>query len=284
MDTKKVILLGGLGLIAVVAFLQLQKMGKPAPQATNTQPVVKTVNTVSYVDVLVAGIDIPMGTRLTTEHMVWKKWPSEALDANLLDNETHPQALEDLTGAVARATLYSGEPIMMKKVVQPGDRGQMSALLTPGMRAIATRITEDSAASGFILPGDRVDIVLTVKLKLNPLQQQNSGSSSAVAYASSTIFENVKVLAINQKYSQAEETGAAIVGSTALLELSQKDAADLVQAQALGDISLALRGLDNRKVGFVPSAATFEHEDTEAVSSMTIYRNGQPQRVAIQGQ
>ncbi|MEE9272635.1 MAG: Flp pilus assembly protein CpaB [Robiginitomaculum sp.] len=284
MDTKKTILLGSLGLLAVVAFLQLQKMGKTVPTKTAAAPIIKTVDKVSYVDVLVAGIDIPMGTRLTSEHMIWKKWPSEALDANLLDIETHPQIIEELTGAVARSALYSGEPIMIKKVVQPGDRGQMAALLGPGMRAVATHITEDSAASGFILPGDRVDIVLTVKLKLSLLQQKNNGSSNATSYASSTIFENVKVLAINQAFNDAEENGAAIVGSTVLLELSQADATALVEAQSLGEISLSLRGLDNRKVGFVPSAATFKRKETETVSSITLYRDGQPQRVAIQGQ
>lgn len=284
MDTKKLILVGVLGVVAVGAFLQLQKLSAPAPvtnpvATTAPQPIVKEVN---YVKVLVAALDIPMGTRVTPDHLQWTKWPNEdgTLSENLIDDVSRPGAIEELNTAVARTAIYSGEPIIQRKLVLTGERGQMSALLKPGMRAIATRISVDSAAGGFIKPGDRVDVVMTTQLR-NEIQANGTGTTQ---YVSSTVFENVHVLAIDQIYGDGPEGSATVVGSTALLELSQDDSEALIEAQSTGDLSLLLRGLENRRVSFVPSAATVDRKETGKVTSMTIYRDGRSQQVAIQGQ
>ncbi|NNC35937.1 MAG: Flp pilus assembly protein CpaB [Acidimicrobiales bacterium] len=282
MDTKKLILVGVLGVVAVGAFLQLQKISTPAPvvnpvQAATPQPIVEEVN---YVKVLVAALDVPMGTRVTPDHLQWTKWPNEALSENLIDDVNRPGAIEELNTAVARTAIYAGEPIVQRKLVLSGDRGQMSALLKPGMRAIATRISVDSAAGGFIKPGDRVDVVLTTQLK-NEVQTAGPATNQ---YISKTVFENVHVLAIDQIFGDGPEGAATVVGSTALLELSQNDSEALIEAQSTGDLSLILRGLENRRVGFIPSAATVDRKETGQVTSMTIYRDGRTQQVAIQGQ
>jgi pilus assembly protein CpaB len=259
----------------------LKKISTPAPQTT---PVVQqtapaAVPAINYVDILVAAADIPMGSRITAEHLAWRKWPAEALTPNLIDSTTRPGALEELNSAVARTSIYAGEPIVQRKVVISGDRSQMSALLKPGMRAIATRISVDSAAGGFIQPGDRVDIVLTTQIK-NELQ----GSGGSNEYLATTIFENVHVLAIDQTFGQTPDGQATVVGSTALLELSQSDSELLVEAQSKGDLSMTLRGLENRRPSFIPSAASTERKKSGAVTSMTIYRDGKSQQVAIRGQ
>jgi len=282
MDTKRIILLGVLGVVAFGGFLQLKKLSKPAPTPPPAMPQSPTVvSEVNYVDILVATTDIPMGSRISsTENIAWKKWPAEALTPNLIDSDTRQGALEELDTAVARTAIYAGEPIVQRKVVLSGERGQMSALLKPGMRAIATRISVDSAAGGFIQPGDRVDVVLTTQIK-NDLPGQSGGNNE---YLATTIFENVHILAIDQTYGDTPEEQATVVGSTALLELSQSDSEILVEAQSKGDLSLTLRGLENRRPGFIPSAATTGRKKTGGVTSMTIYRNGQTQQVAIQGQ
>jgi pilus assembly protein CpaB len=282
MDTKRILLVGGLGVVALVGFLQLQKLSTPAPVPVQTvernEPVITTAKTV---DIIVAILDIPMGTRITPEHITWKKWPEEALTENLIDNISRPDALAELNTAVTRQTIYAGEPIVQRKVVLSGERGQMSALLKPGMRAIATRISVDSAAGGFIKPNDRVDIVLTTQLKTDV---PNNTANTQSAYLATTIFENVHVLAIDQTYGQGPDGQATVVGSTALLELSQSDAEALIEAQSKGDMSMTLRGLENRRVAFIPSMATTDRKKSGAVTSMTIHRNGQSSQVAIQGQ
>jgi pilus assembly protein CpaB len=282
MDTKKLLLVGVLGVVAVGAFIQLQKLSAPPPPVNPvpTSAPQQIVAEVNYVKVLVAAADIPMGSRVTPDHLQWTKWPNEALSENLIDDVSRPGALEELNTAVARTAIFAGEPIIQRKLVLSGDRGQMSALLKPGMRAIATRISVDSAAGGFIQPGDRVDVVLTVQRK----NEAQAGSTNQTNYVSNTIFENVHVLAIDQVFGDTPEEQAAVVGSTALLELSQDDSEALIEAQSSGDLSLILRGLENRRVGFVPSAATTGRKDAGTVTSMTVYRNGRSQQVAIQGQ
>lgn len=283
MNTKKIILLGGLGVISVVAFLQLRKMSAPAPVApiATTAPVAEVISNVEYVEILVAAMDIPRGTRLTPDYLQWKRWPAEALEDNQIDIQNQPQALEEYTQAVTRVAMYAGEPIMRPKVVQAGDRGLMAALLGPGMRAISTRITADSAAGGFIQPGDRVDVVLTTQLPRSP---QATMASSQNNYVSNTIFENVPVLAIGQTSNQSPDGAAYVIGSTALLEMSQADSEVLTEAQSRGDISLILRGLNRQGASYVPSAATAIREKSSgSVRSLTVYRNGQKQQVSIQG-
>ena len=286
MDTKKMILVGALGAVAVVSFLQLQRMNAGSGSVPETPqevaaPTVEYVNEVDYAEVLVATQDIPLGTRLNSSVISWKKWPSEALSPNFINRENNPQIMEEMVAAVARTTIYAGEPIVQRKVAFAGDRSQMAAILKPGMRAVSTRISVDSAAGGFILPGDRVDIVLTTLVMNAPKVGVSMGQKN---YVATTIMENVHVLAIGQTFGDVAEGGASIIGSTALLELSQADAELMTEAQSKGDVSLILRGLDNRRPGFVQSAATKPRDKTTAVSSMVIYRNGQPQSVAIQGQ
>jgi len=283
MNTKKMLLLGGLGVISVVAFLQLKKMSAPAPvvPVVTTAPVAQVVSKVEYVDILVASVDIQRGTRLTPDLLKWKRWPAEALEPNQIDIQNQPQALEEYAGAVTRAAIYAGEPIMQQKVVLVGDRGLMSALLGPGMRAISTRITADTAAGGFIQPGDRVDVVLTTQL---PRSLQPGVASVQNNYVANTIFENVPVLAIGQTSNQNPDGTAYVIGSTALLEMSLADSEVLIEAQSRGDISLVLRGLNQRGAANVPSAATtIRKKSSSSVRALTIYRNGQKQQVSIQG-
>ena len=284
MDTKKILLLGGLGVIAVVGFLQLNKMSKPKPvvPVATSEPVTQIVSNVEYVKVLAAAMDIPRGTRLTPDYLQWKQWPAEALEPNLVDDQTQPQALEEYTKAVTRADIFAGEPILRQKVVQAGDRGLMAALLNPGMRAISTRITADTAAGGFIQPGDRVDVVLTTQLpRMLNTQMANNNQNN---YVSNTIFENVPVLAIGQTSNQAPDGTAYVIGSTALLEMSKADAEVLTEAQSKGDISLILRGLNRSGARFAQSAATKPREKAAtSVRALHIYRAGQKQQVSIQG-
>ncbi len=283
METKKLILLGVLGVIAAGGFITLQKMSAPAPTNKKTaEPVQQIVDTVEYVDILAATQDLPLGTKLTAEMLKWRKWPAKALEPNQIDNKNQPQALEEYVGAITKTPIYAGEPIMQQKVVQPGEKGVMSAVLSPGMRAISTRITTDSAAGGFIQPGDRVDVILTTQIvdtRRNFVQQGQQKT-----YISNTIFEDVPVLAIGQINQQAADGTAFVIGNTATLELSPSDAEVLIEAQSRGEISLVLRSLDRRRAGYVPSRATVKRDKkTGNVSSLTVYRGGEKQQVAIQG-
>lgn len=275
MDKKKMILAGGLGLAAIVVFMQVKKMGTPPPVAVvKSAPVVEAVQ---YVDVLVATEDIQFGTRLRQESLQWKQWPATAYSEEYISSDKRPDAITNISGNVVRIPIYMGEPVTDKKLVRPGDKGLMAALLKPGMRAVTTRISVDTAAGGFIQPGDRVDIILITDVP-QTIQIQGQKQNN---YVANTVFENVHVLAIDQNYTMNPEGGAAVLGSTATFEMTQSDAELLSQIVAEGDISLTLRGIEEAR-GFAASSATI-NRDSGGVSTLTVYRGGQPQQVAIKG-
>lgn len=275
MDKKRMMLVGGLGLAAIVVFTQVRKMGTPPPAvAVQQAPVVEAV---TYVDVLVAAEDIQFGTRLSAESLQWKQWPVNAYSEEYISSDKRPEAITNITGDVVRAPIYMGEPITDKKLVRPGDKGLMAALLKPGMRAVTTRISVDTAAGGFIQPGDRVDIIMTTDA---PTVAGVAGGKRN-NYIATTVFENVHVLAIDQTYTMNPEGGAAVLGSTATFEMTQPDAELLQQIVAEGDISLTLRGISNAR-GYTPSAARVNRNAGE-VTTLSVYRGGQPQQVAIKG-
>lgn len=278
MDTRRILLIGGLGVAALIIFSVVRNLG--APQAP-TEPVEPTVvETVQYADILVATQDVPFGSRLLEGMMEWKQWPQEALNEAYIQQSNEPQAILDLVGAVVRSPIYAGEPVTGQQIVKAGDKGLMAALLNPGMRAVTTPISIESAAGGFIQPGDYVDIILTSRVQDNNNAFQNIRTER---FVSTTIFENVHVLAIDQQHITLPENGATILGSTATFQLSQSDAEILQQAAQQGDLTLTLRGLSESRSGYVQSAAKIKQEKNES-SVISVYRNGTASQVAIRGQ
>lgn len=277
MDRRRLILIVLLVVLIPFMFLQLRNMGKssdPAPQLPQLQ-VPQMVEQIEYTDVLVANSDITYGTRLNESHFSWKQWPAEAVSPNHITKNQMPQAIEDFANGVAKAEFFAGDPIATRKIVKPGEKSVMSALLNPGMRAVTTRISVDTAAGGFIKPGDNVDIILT-----SSVQGLQGGGSKR--FVSETIFENVRVMAVDQVFSNDSAGEPFYVGSTATFEMTQDDAEILSQSVAQGDISLTLRPL-GRNAAPGRSHASVKRNNNE-VSHLTIYRDGQPQQVAIRGQ
>ena len=281
METKRIILAAGLGLAAIIVFTQVRKLGTPPP-AVETQVAAPVIQQVEYVDVLVAAKSLPLGGRITDSALKWKKWPAEALTPSFISNDTRPQAMVELDNAIVRSPIVEGEPINENKLVKAGDSGVMAALLKPGMRAVTTRISVDTAAGGFIQPGDHVDIILTRSIQQSRLGSSGTQTNERI-FISDTIFENVLVLAIDQTFSSSADAGATVIGSTATFEMSPQDAELLQQSLAKGDLSLTLRGIVNSRAS-VRSTATRIKDTEDESSTLVVYRGGQPQQVAIRGQ
>lgn len=266
---------------AFLVFTQVKKMATPVtvevPAAAD--PVASQVE---YTDVLVATGEIPFGTRLSEANLKWMQWPAEVVGVDFISNSSRPQAISELVGSVARSVIYENEPISERKLVKPGTQGLMATLLKPGMRAVTTRISVDTAAGGFIQPGDRVDIILTTSATPSPAFQ--AVQSRSQVFSANTIFENVRVLAIDQTFSTSAESGASVIGSTATFEMSQQDAEVLQEAVAQGDITLTLRPMGPIGAAQGKSHARVKKKNNDEVSSLTVYRNGQPTQVAIRGQ
>jgi len=187
------------------------------------------------VDVLVARSDIPMGQSLSPGDVQWQTWPASASSGNFIRKNNRPQAIEDLAGLIARVPFVAGEPIREAKLVNAKGSGFMAAILPTGMRAVSTQISPETGAGGFILPNDRVDVILSRRDK-------DADKSGGDARASETVLSNIRVLAIDQ--SVEEKNGQkVVVGKTATLELTPGQAETLVLSQQLGTLSLALRSV-----------------------------------------
>jgi pilus assembly protein CpaB len=197
------------------------------------------INKVPTVDVLVAAKDLQMGEKLLDGTTTWKAWPKDAVAESMITRDAKPTAQEDFKKSRARLTIFSGETLNLKKIVAPGDPGFMSSILPKGMRAISVAISEATSAGGFILPNDRVDVILTRKLDNPPASEK--------LIVSEIVLANVRVLAINQTFQQvqeAEDSKATVAeGKTATLELDPKQSEIIAMVESAGEISLALRSI-----------------------------------------
>lgn len=286
METKKIIILGAMAIMGGVVFFGMKNLGATpdVPVQVAAAPEIQ-IQEVEYVPVLAIDADLNTGSRITEDLLTTIKWPAEALTANLINLNDMPDAKAEFVNSLARQPLAQGETLNRSKVIMAGDSGIMAALLAPGMRAVTTRISVDTAAGGFIQPGDRVDIIMRENFAIrrdNTQGQQQRSVERNNLYVAQTLFENVKVLAIDQTFTTGAESGAAIPGSTATFELSQADAELLQEAEGYGDIYLTLRGVNG--AGYKGrSAARVERDKAEpAPSTLTIYRNGQATPVALQ--
>jgi len=191
---------------------------------------------VASVDVLVARSDIGTGKAVSPGDLEWQAWPMSAATGNFIRRNERPDAIEKLSGQIARAPFVAGEPIRDAKLINAKGSGFMAAILPSGMRAVSTQISPETGAGGFILPNDHVDVLLTRR------DREAEKSAGGEVQTSETVLSNVRVLAIDQNV-QDKDGQKVVIGKTATLELSPHQAETLVLAQRLGTISLALRSI-----------------------------------------
>ncbi len=183
--------------------------------------------------VLVAHAAISRGQILKPADFAWQVWPPGAIDpAYIVSGTRSPQSF---AGWVAREPFAPGEPITTAKMVAPGDRGFLAAVLRPGMRAVSVPVTAISGISGFIFPGDRVDILVTQTV-VPP-----GGSGQTEHKEAETILNDIRVLAVDQRL--ASKDGEAALAHTATLEVTPKQSEIIALATDMGRLSLSLRGL-----------------------------------------
>ncbi len=219
------------------------------------------------VDILVAKSDIGVGRSVSNEDMSWQPWPIKAAGPLFIRKSARPNAIEDLKGSVARAPFVAGEPIREQKLVKADGSGFMSAILPAGMRAVSTEISAETGAGGFILPNDRVDVILIRRT-------ESQGKGGGEGFVSETILRNVRVLAIDQTVE--EKNGQkVVVGKTTTLELSARQTETLALSRQRGTLSLALRSLADAK----PASRSDTDEDQHTLhdSTLTIWRGVDPE-------
>jgi len=187
------------------------------------------------VEILVAKSDIGLGQVVKPEDLQWQIWPAATASGSLINRAGKADAITEIAGSIARAPFIAGEPIREQKLVKANGSGFMAAILPSGMRAISTEISPETGAGGFILPNDRVDVILSKREK-NP---DSKGPDLVIA---EIVLTNVRVLAIDQAPKEKEGINT-LVGKTATLELKPEQAETLARARQGGTLSLALRSI-----------------------------------------
>src|SRR5215469_82408 len=188
------------------------------------------------VDVLVAKSDLTRGQVIQASDIGWQTWPAAAANSSFIKKSEQPDAPAKFVGAVVRVGMVAGDPIRGPYVVMTKGSGFLAAVLPAGMRAAAIDISPETSAGGFVLPDDRVDVVLTRRDKSAEKQ------SGVEKFVSDTILRNIRVLAIDQTIE--DKNGVkSVLGKTATLEVTEPQAEMLNLSHQLGTISLTLRSI-----------------------------------------
>jgi pilus assembly protein CpaB len=252
MKTARLVVLGiAIAAGGVAAYLASGSDNKPV--VAEAPPPLPTV------DVLVAKSDIGLGQPVSADDMQWQTWPAATASNNFIRRNDRPEATTQIAGSIARYPFIAGEPIREVKLVKGNGSGFMAAVLPGGMRAVSTEISPETGAGGFILPNDRVDVILSRREK-NP-----DRTSSTDVIVSEIVLSNIRVLAIDQ--APREKDGQnSVVGKTATLELKPAQAEILARARQSGTLSLALRSMLDANAPDAPRV------DGSSSSLITVFR------------
>ncbi len=228
MNTARIVVLTiALGAGSVAAYLASGSDKKSTPVEPTAQ--------MPTVDVLVAKADIGLGQSLKPDDLQWQKWPASTASNSFIRRVERPDATTQVAGSIARAPFIAGEPIREQKLVRADGSGFMAAILPTGMRAISTEISPETGAGGFILPNDRVDVILSKR-------EKGPDRNAPDVVNSEIILPNVRVLAIDQAPKEKDGQNA-VVGKTVTLELKPEQAETLARARQSGTLALALRSI-----------------------------------------
>ena len=259
MKRAQLLCIGIAAIAGLGAFIGMKSLtNRPPPKIVQKE-------TVNSTEVLVAQTSIGLGSSATAANFRWQEWPQSAVTPAYITRRTRPNAIRELSGSIARSPMLAGEPITETKLISAGKGGVLAAILPPGMRAISTRITDQTAVGKMILPNDRVDVILT---------QRKRDKNGAEQHVSDTLFRNIRVLAIGNQL-EAKEDQKNAEGNVATLELTAQQAELLALANSMGEISLALRSVADFNAEKGEQKATKKSEEG---SSISVMRYGVKQR------
>jgi pilus assembly protein CpaB len=210
------VVFGALAVAASHSWLSQQADAqKRAFEAQNRQTEMSTI--------VVAGSALRFGSKLSSTVLSEIPWPADSMPQGAFASISE---LLDEGDRVALAPVDPNEPILATDITGPGQRATLSALIDEGMRAVTVRVDDVNGVAGFVLPGDRVDVILT--------QHSRDGTGQAVV-----VLQSVRVLAIDQMAdARAEEPDIA---KAVTLEVDTPSAQKIALAASVGTLSLVLR-------------------------------------------
>jgi pilus assembly protein CpaB len=172
--------------------------------------------------VIVAAMDIPYGTKIEGRHMKVAHLPEDSVP------ETAFSVLEEPEGMVATTDISRGEVLVAARLARHDGGSTLAALVQENMRAVTVRVDDVVGVAGFLLPGNRVDVLAT--------RMERGGSRRA---RTETILKNIKVLAVDQ--TAATQQNEPVIVRAVTLELTPNQSEEIVKAKEEGTIQLTLR-------------------------------------------
>lgn len=179
--------------------------------------------------VVVATAPLRFGNTLTREHVKLVDWPASAVPEGAY--KTIEEVINEEQPHVVLQSIEPNEPILPTKITGPGQRATLSTVISDGMRAMTIRVNDVAGVAGFVLPNDRVDLLLTREvIEGQPITD--------------VLMQNVKVLGIDQRAEAPEEQNADVVKAVTI-EVTVEQAQKITLAATVGTLSLALRDITN---------------------------------------
>lgn len=244
---------------------------------TQTQTMIQN-REVSQVKVLTSARDLQIGQQITADDLRWTDWPERSILPVHFTQAAAPEAIEELAGSVVRMPIYTGEPMLATRIVRRGEAGLLPVLMEPDMRAVAIEISPETATGGFILPNDRVDLILTFEQKASP-----ATGLIEDRVVSQTILKNVRVLAIDQAIQTGEDGTATRIGNTATIELTPSEVEMVALSRQVGRLSLSLRPLTEDAVQAAREPRFDLMSGDGGARGITIIRNSKPVAAGVGG-
>lgn len=181
--------------------------------------------------IVVAAVDIELGSKVNREMLSTVEWPSNSVPAGAF------KELKELQDRTVKVSVMRGEPLLERKLAPVGTLGGLSAVIAEGKRAMTVRVNDVVGVAGFALPGNYVDVMV------NAQQEREKGQEGK--QISKTVLERVLVLAVAQEAGR-DDTKPKVV-SAVTLELSPGDSEKLDLARSVGTLSLVLRNQIDQK-------------------------------------
>lgn len=208
-----VILAGAAGFLAQQWLEQQRRMGQPvtraAPQAT----------------IVVASRPLRFGSELSEVNVKEIAWPTGNLPSGAVAKVA--DLIKPGERRLALAPIEPNEPVLAAKITGPGQRATLSSLISEGMKAITIRVNDVNGVAGFVLPGDRIDVMLTHR------------TPDAPQMVTEVLLQDVRVLGIDQLADERADKAQVVRAVT--VEVTIEDAQRVVLASTVGSLSLALR-------------------------------------------
>jgi len=305
-----ILIVVALAIAGVTAFLVNRFLSETEEAASHVVPEIVAEQTV---DILVAADTLPVGKIVRDENLRWQRWPENAINPSYIvkGSTDGTQEISDFVGSAVRIEMVAGEPIVAAKVFRRGEAGFLSGVLTPGMRAVTISVSAQTGTGGFVLPGDKIDVVVVFSAEVvNPVTGDTQDH-----YVSETVLEDIRVLAVDQKVAFDTNTEAAIetladVVETVTLEVTPNQAQAIAVADSMGRLSLSLRsqvegeiaeahrsfspdyvvsqflgGTDVSDNGTVPveDMPIFSNDGTFSSNQVRVYRSTTPQDLTFSG-